>query len=287
MTRPLLRPAVAALRLLGRSAERVGGDLVLLATGTDEAARQEELWQWLQARHLGQLLEHLAIDCVLDIGANDGDFAGRVHAGNWHGRVISFEPQTSCRAALDALASRDPEWSVHSIALSDHDGTATLTLRTASQLTSLNEPRLASRAAESERVKDFLGIVGTEEIVVRRLDSIFDELPGRPIQRAYLKIDTQGHDELVLDGAVGILDRVMAIQLELSRDPLYQSTSHYLPIVERLEALGFGLNAVFPVLVDPVSQALLEFDGVFVRTKPNRPGAAASDPVSARPTETA
>lgn len=272
VTRPLLRPAVAALRLLGRLPERVGDDLVLLFTDTDEQTRQANLWQWLGARHVGQLLDHLAIDCVLDVGANDGDFAGLVRAGGWNGRIVSFEPQSSCRAALDQLASGDPGWSIHSVALSDHDGTATLTLRAASQLTSLNQPRLDSRTAKSSRVKDFLSAVGTEEIIVRRLDSIFGELEGGPIQRAYLKIDTQGHDELVLAGAAGILDRVGAIQLELTQEPLYHSTSHYLAIAERLEALGFGLNAVFPVLFDADSRALLEFDGLFVRVDRSRTG---------------
>lgn len=151
------------------------------------------------------------------------------------------------------------------MALSDHDGHASLSLRSASQLTSMNEPRLASRAASSDRVRDHLGVIGTEEIMVRRLDSVFGDLGAASVHRAYLKIDTQGHDEPVLDGASGVLDRVMAIQLELTRDPLSEGTSPYLFLIERLERLGFGLSAIFPVLVDPESRTLLEFDGVFAR----------------------
>lgn len=269
MTRPLMRAATAALRLLGRAPVRVGDDVMLLADDVPEDVRHAQLWQWLHGRHLERLLRDLAIDCVIDVGANDGDFASMVRGAGWTGPVASFEPQSGCVEALERLAKDDPTWRIFGMALSDHDGHASLNLRAASQLTSMNEPRLDSRAASSDRVRDHLGVIGTEEIVVRRLDSIFEEVSAAPVHRAYLKIDTQGHDELVLDGAGGVLDRVMAIQLELTRDPLYEGTSPYLSLIERLERLGFGLSATFPVLVDPESRTLLEFDGVFVRI--NRP----------------
>ena len=266
MTRPLMRAATAALRLVGRAPVRVGDDVMLLADDVPEDVRQAQLWQWLHGRHLNGLLAELGIDCVIDVGANDGDFAAMVRGAGWTGPVASFEPQSGCVEALKRLAADDPAWRIFGMALSDHDGLASLSLRSASQLTSMNEPRLASRAASSERVRDHLDVVGTEEIVVRRLDSIFDEVSATPVHRAYLKIDTQGHDELVLVGAGGVLDRVMAIQLELTRDPLYEGTSSYLSLIQRLERLGFGLSALFPVLVDPENHTLLEFDGVFVRS---------------------
>jgi FkbM family methyltransferase len=275
MTRPLLRVATAALRLLGRSPARVGPDVMLLADGVAEDARQTQLWQWLEGRHLERLFRDLAIDCVIDVGANDGDFAELVREAGWRGPLASFEPQSVCVAALQRAAQGDPSWRIFGMALSDHDGVASLTLRSASQLTSMQDPRLASRAAEAERVKDHLAAIGTEEIVVRRLDTVFPELSSRPVERAYLKIDTQGHDELVLTGASGVLDRVVAIQVELTRDPLYEGTSPYPDVIARLDRLGFALNAVFPVLVDPATQALLEFDGVFVRV--GRPEALARD----------
>jgi hypothetical protein len=43
-----------------------------------------------------------------------------------------------------------------------------------------------------------------------------------------------------------------------------------------LERLGFGLSALFPVLVDPENHTLLEFDGVFVRShRPEDPARGA------------
>lgn len=267
ISRPFLTRARRFMRRLSRFLERAGADTVLLDTAEEEQIRQKAYWQWIAERHLGLLLQQLKVDCVLDVGANRGDFAVMIRRAGWRGPIISFEPQTSCRKVLERRAALDPTWSVFPVALSDREGTVRLTLRASSTFTSLNEPCFDSPIAGEPGIREKLDVVGHEDVPLRRLDTLLDELPGSRPKRIFLKIDTQGHDEAVVRGASSIFHRLIALQLELSQAPLYQSTSHCLDVMRLLHHSGFSLNATFPVFRNPQNQAMLEFDGIFVRSE--------------------
>jgi hypothetical protein len=67
----------------------------------------------------------------------------------------------------------------------------------------------------------------------------------------FLKIDTQGYEWHVLDGALATLPKVRGIQMELSLIPLYEGQRLWRKCIERLDAEGFVLWALQPVFVDP------------------------------------
>ncbi|MGH6847073.1 MAG: FkbM family methyltransferase [Methylocella sp.] len=53
----------------------------------------------------------------------------------------------------------------------------------------------------------------TQEVPVYRLDSLLDQF-ANPADRIYLKIDTQGYEQKILNEALGIINRCELIQLE-------------------------------------------------------------------------
>ena len=73
--------------------------------------------------------------------------------------------------------------------------------------------------------------IGTEQVTVHRLDSVFDELVAGH-EHVFLKVDTQGHDLAVVEG----LGRraVSGIQLELSFIPVYDGTPRFSEVTEAL-----------------------------------------------------
>ena len=84
-------------------------------------------------------------------------------------------------------------------------------------------------------------------------------------QAPFLKIDTQGYEWHVLDGARATLSRIRGIQMELSLVPLYEGQRLWRECIERLEAEGFVLWALQPVFIDPANGRTLQWDGLFFR----------------------
>jgi hypothetical protein len=104
-----------------------------------------------------------------------------------------------------------------------------------------------------------------EPVDVRRLDGVLAAHAAPDSDgRALLKIDTQGFDLDVLEGASGILDGIAAIQVEVSLQPIYDGTAGSHETLEALTDRGFGLSGVFPVSADG-DLRLIEVDCVAVR----------------------
>jgi len=72
-------------------------------------------------------------------------------------------------------------------------------------------------------------IAHREEVSIRRLDAVLDEVVPAGAQRLFLKLDTQGWDIEALEGASGCLDRVVALQLEASARSLYAARVRHPP----------------------------------------------------------
>jgi len=97
---------------------------------------------------------------------------------------------------------------------------------------------------------------------VRRLDKVFDQYV-RPDDKTYLKIDVQGYEMHVLEGATAVLDRIVGLQIEMSLVPMYEGGPLFGDIVAWANAHGFALMGIEPGFAHPVSGRLLQFDGVF------------------------
>ena len=100
-----------------------------------------------------------------------------------------------------------------------------------------------------------------EAVPVKRLDGL--DLVG-PDARVLLKTDTQGWDLEVIEGAAGCLDRVFALQVELSVRPIYEGSTDWLATLSRLRELGFRPAQLTSVGRDD-ALGLLELDCLLVR----------------------
>lgn len=111
----------------------------------------------------------------------------------------------------------------------------------------------------------------TETIDVRRLDEIFDDLTAEiENPRVYLKMSTQGWDLEVLRGAEQRLERVLALQSELSLQPLYEGAVEFCEAISELNRAGFAISGFFD---RPHHHGfrLSEFDCVMIRTPREQP----------------
>lgn len=209
---------------------------------------------------LAHLLRSYRIDCVVDVGANAGQYAKGLRKLGYRGRIVSFEPQSAAHAALRAASAKDPLWDVpDAVAIGDFDGETDINVA-ANSLSSSIRPMAAAHADAAP----YSRYNGKEKVRVARLDSVCDTAIGNAT-RPYLKIDTQGFESQVLAGAAGCLKRFVGVQVELSLVELYVGQELFFDIAERLRQQGFGMVGLMPGFVDPRTGHLLQADGLFFR----------------------
>jgi FkbM family methyltransferase len=213
-----------------------------------------------ETRALVRILEHQGITLVLDVGANVGQYATRLRQGGWPGRIVSFEPLPTARVSLEQAAADDPLWEVAPpMALGASGGTVTLNVSAESDMSS-TLPFLPEMAD----LLDSAAYTGTETVPLARLDGVFGQYAGDNDQ-VLLKIDTQGTESAVLEGASGILGRIQGIQLELSILPVYEGERGYLDMIVALQGLGFEPALFIPGYFNHRTARLISMDGVFLR----------------------
>ncbi len=207
------------------------------------------------------LIKYLAenqVHCCIDAGANTGQFASGLRSSGFHGAIISFEPQKAAFDKLSRKAQRDGKWATVNAGLGDKDTSAILNISANSVSSSIlpMEERTTLHVAEAS-------YIANEEIKVFRLDS-FMKAKGVS-ERVFLKIDTQGYEAKILDGASSYFEHIFALQLETSFVRLYRGEILFDEMKRKIEDLGFYVSSVECEFIDETNGMLLQADIVFLR----------------------
>jgi len=280
----LRHPRLSVLRRLGLEVTRLGaGAAVVARPGSsirvDEVdnrtwvVRREEdrrrifqeqraLGDYLAEQHIVWLLRELDVNCVLDVGANVGQYARRLRAGGYAGRIVSFEPVAALADELRRAASDDPDWQVMQCALGEVDEETEINVRPGAMSSLL--PSSDFGKTWSKRLRE----TEAQTIQVRRLDGVFAEaVAGIDEPRVYLKLDTQGFDLQAFAGGGECLKQVVGMQSEVSCVPIYDNMPRLPEQISTYEAQGFEITGMFPVTRHRASLRVIEFDVTMVRAE--------------------
>jgi FkbM family methyltransferase len=213
------------------------------------------------ALRTARLLRARDINLVLDVGANEGQWASQIRSRGYTGRIVSYEPLVGAHARLVSLAEDDPLWEIAPrMALGAATGEAEINVSAnlvSSSLLMMKEAHL-SAAPDSEFIR-------AEKTPIQRLDEVAAELFSKAGTRAFLKMEVQGFETAVLAGAAGVLPHITGIQAELSHVELYEGQSLFAETAAHIEGLGFELCALLPGFSDQETGRMLQVDGVFFR----------------------
>jgi FkbM family methyltransferase len=207
------------------------------------------------ARRL-RLIERFGVAAVIDVGGNRGQYGARMRAGGYTGPLFSFEPQPSPYAELAALAVADDAWRTTNVALGSAAGTVTMNVADGDDLTSILTSSAAMRAALPQATP-----AAEIEVPVRRLDDELADVAGPFL----LKIDTQGYEHPVIDGALEVIARSHVIDIEMALATNYEGGSTIYDLMPRLHDLGFQALSVEPGFTDRVTEQVLDVDVLMVR----------------------
>lgn len=160
------------------------------------------------------------IRCVFDVGAHVGQSAATFCDVFPQGTVYSFEPDPASYRALQAFAASCPRVVPVNAAVGDRDGEAVFFRNRFDQTNSLL--RAKAGVGRFLAATDGLDPSGEAQVRVLTLDRFCAEHAIEGID--FLKLDTQGYELRVLDGARGLLERqaVPLIHLEVGFVPLYE-----------------------------------------------------------------
>ena len=205
------------------------------------------------------LMESYRINLVLDVGANVGDYGKQLRSIGYKGKIISFEPLSSAYKELIIKANSDASWEAMNYALGNTNCITEINIAGNLDSSSILEmlPSHLKSAPQSE-------YVGKEKIRVRTLDSVFETMCSQD-QNIYLKMDTQGYEKHIVEGAEQALKYIDTIQLEMSLIPLYKNQSLFYEMYQLLSQKGYSLVSIEQGFSDKKTGQLLQIDGIFHR----------------------
>lgn len=231
-TRTFVRRAFTGL--LRRTAHRGGFQLVPDEVPTVEQRRVS-------------MLRADGITVLFDVGANEGQYAEALRQAGWSGRIVSFEPQAAPFGALRARAAEDSGWQARKLAL----GSTARTLQLNVSASSMSSSFLPMHA-NHERLVPNTQYVATEETECLSLDDVFDDYAAAD-DRVAVKLDVQGFEAEVLEGAARSLPKITWLEVELNLIDLYVGQPRAAAIIDRLASNGLHLVGMDAEHIEPTT----------------------------------
>lgn len=218
----------------------------------------------LPMAQLVHALHHHAVDAVIDGGANIGQYAQALREEGWTGPILSIEADPDVQPTLAVAAAGDPRWHVlPALALGAAAGEAMLHRSAESDMSSL-----LAQSAQLETLSPSSAIVAQVHVAVHRLDQL-SNIVDAPWRRLFVKLDLQGGEAAALDGLIGLLDRIVGLQVEMALVESYGGERLWMDTIAWLAQRGFSVHLLLPGYYERKIARHLQVDGVFFRDPPD------------------
>lgn len=212
-------------------------------------------------------LMRAGVTLVLDVGANIGQTGGMLRDAGYEGRIVSFEPIPECFAKLRKAAQDDPTWDVHNLALGTENKDTDIgvsenffsssLLPATERLITIHEPVRYMRR---------------DPVRMARLDGMLDQI-AQAGDVIHLKIDTQGYERFVVEGAGALLPRIGSVRMEVAVSEVYEGETILPDMITFMTAQGYILIDAWDGWRHPDTNEVLHFDLLFRRRLGDDPSA--------------
>lgn len=212
---------------------------------------------------LVKILNNFHFDKVLDVGANIGQFAESLLDFGYKGKIVSFEPTSVVYPTLVKKSQKYSNWQIaEKMAIGNTDGEIEMNISEDPLFNSVKEIN-----SEYTNYNKASGKKSIEKVRIAKMDSIWDEYVEKQ-ERVFLKIDTQGFEKEVLEGASNILAKVSGIKIEMPLQPIYDNVEwDIFELMQFFKSKGFTCVGISKVAVNQKSGVVHEVDGVFIKAK--------------------
>lgn len=205
-----------------------------------------------------KIINNCKINLLFDIGANAGQYSKKMRNLGYTKKIISFEPLKDVFEVLKQHALHDKNWIVNNYALGNEDSVGIINVSKKSDCSSI-----LNMLPEHKQSASGLEYITQQEIEIKKLDTVFSSFAGKS-DNVMVKIDTQGYEKNVIDGAFESLRKIMIIQLEMSIVPMYENEMLFVEMIEYLKNKDFQLYSLENGHYNRKTGRLLQVDGIFV-----------------------
>ncbi len=198
------------------------------------------------------------ISTIIDIGANNGNWARTMNLLLPKSRIYSFEPLPECFQKLEQQMQNIKNHKSFNFALGDISGKVEFNQNEFSASSSIHD-------ISAEHVAAFPFTAKAKKIMVNidRLDNI---IAGYNLDREVLvKIDVQGYEDKVIAGATETLLQAKIVIVEVSYEVLYKGQPLFEHLFEQLSRLGFRYHGNLEQMISPIDGNIIQADAVFIR----------------------
>jgi FkbM family methyltransferase len=206
-----------------------------------------------------RIINNYAINILFDIGANTGQYAKKMRNLGYNEKIVSFEPLNDVVENLKQTALHDKNWVVNNYALGNKDSNGVINVSRKSDCSSILNMLPVHKESASG-----LEYINQQQIEIKKLDTVFDTFAGKS-DKVMIKIDTQGYEKNVIDGAIESLNKILIIQLEMSIVPMYENEMLFIEMIGYLKNKGFQLYSLENGHFNRNTGQLLQVDGIFCK----------------------
>ena len=210
---------------------------------------------------LNHFLKINDIDCVLDVGANIGQYANNLRRIGYKKKIISFEPLSSAYKILRNKSVKDELWTSYNYGIGEENKEVNINISKNSYSSSILN--ILPLHTESEPQSEYFS---KETISIKKLENL-NEIDIEKFNKVFIKIDTQGYEEQVLQGIGKLINKIEGIQIELSLYPLYKNQTLFLELYKKIKELGFDVWDFQRGFGDVNSGKIYQLDGIFFNNK--------------------
>lgn len=209
-------------------------------------------------RRLLKFLSDNNINDCFDVGANVGQYARLLRSSGFKGNIYSIEPQSTAFKILLKNASANKRWKAFHFGLGDKDGKSIINISKNSVSSSILDIHdyVVKVAPGTE-------YISKEEIQIKRLDTFLKEINFK--EKFFLKLDAQGFEWKILEGAENCWDNIYALQVESSCVANYKDEKLFDEMKEYIQSRGFYLSSLESGFYDPATGRLLQAEMIFLK----------------------
>jgi FkbM family methyltransferase len=203
-------------------------------------------------------LRSARIRTVIDVGGFIGSFAYAARTILPEAQIYSFEPLEDNYFCLVKNLSPLGHFQAFRTALGDRSGTIEFNrsdFAASSSILEMGELHRKAFPQTAHQVK--------VTVPLARLDDYLDRMELK--ERTLLKVDVQGYEMFVLNGAARLLPHVDYLLTEVSYQPLYDGQPLFGDIYTFLSTQAFQFAGNFDSMFSPLDGSILQSDALFIR----------------------